>query len=121
MIRPIFAIAIVFLLTGCVSRTPQLQMLVSGPPGIGYTANYQVGDLSGAVKSATSGLGFDVFLDIPASDGHCEVIKDRPTDALSVVAAERHPTQRVNGFVPSGTRGIRFIRETGAWRFELLQ
>ena len=120
MIRSTLAICVLFLFTGCVSGPPQLELLVSGPPGVAYTANYEVGGLSGSFKSATSGRGFDAFLNIPAGDGHCEVIKDRPTDALSVVVAERNPTQRLNGFVPSGTRAIRFIRETGVWRLELL-
>ena len=120
MIRNAVAIWVLCLFTGCVCGPPQLELLVSGPPGVAYTANYEVGGLSGSFKSVTTGGGFDAFLNIPAGDGHCEVIKERSADALSVVVAERHPTRRLNGVGPSGTRAIRFVRETGVWRFELL-
>jgi hypothetical protein len=119
MTQRTLALVLLCFLTGCASRTPQLRMMVSGPPGVAYTCNYQIGNLSGSVKTATTGGGFDTFLEIPAGDGHCEVIKDRPADEISVVAAERHPTRRINGFVPAGTRAIRFIREASIWRFEL--
>ena len=120
MIRNLLPVSLLlFLLTACASRPHQIQMLVSGPPGVPFTANYQLGDLTGSVKTATSGTGFDAFLEIPAGDGHCEIIKDRLTDALSVTSSERSPTRRLNAFLPAGIRSVRFIRETGAWRFEL--
>ena len=123
MNRNLLAVCLIFLLTGCASGPTPITMLVSGPPGVPFTANYQFGDLSGSVKSATSGTGFDTFLEIPPGDGHCEIIKDRPADALSVTSwkTERSPTRRVNAFVPSGIRSVRFTRETGEWRFELQQ
>lgn len=93
--------------------------MVSGPPGVGFTGNYEFGSFTGAVKTVTSGSGFDVFLEIPPGDGHCDVVKDRPTDALSVVASEGK-SQKLNGFVPAGRTAIRFTREGGMWRHELL-
>jgi hypothetical protein len=119
MIRNLLPLSFLLLLTACASRPPQIRMLVSGPPGVPFTANYEFGGLAGSVKTATSGTGFDTFLEIPSGDGHCEILKDRPIDALSVTASERHPTRRVNAFVPSGIRSVRFLREAGAWRFEL--
>jgi hypothetical protein len=119
MMRKLLPVYLLFLLTGCASRTAQIRMLVSAPPGVPFTSNYQFGTYSGSVKTATSGTGFDTFLEIPVGDGHCEVLKDRPADALSIVASERHPTRRVNAFVPSGIRAVRFTREAGAWRCEL--
>jgi hypothetical protein len=116
MIRGLFAVLII-LTAGC-STSHQLRMMVSGPPGIPYTCDYQIGGLSGSVKSATSGGGFDTFLEIPAGDGHCQIVKGRPGDELSVIVSEGRG-KRLNGFVPAGKSTVRFSREAGQWKYQV--
>lgn len=121
MTRRVLPFFMLLFLAACAStsgRNRPIRMLASGPPGVVFTCHYEFGPFKGSVRTATSGGGFDTFLEMPAGDGYCEITKDRPTDELSIVASEGRG-RRFNGFVPSGSKSMRFIRESGVWRHEV--
>ncbi len=116
----LIAIVTTLLLTACTSLKGGkngIRVQLSGPPGTKFVCNYQLGALSGSVKSTIPSQGSGVVLDVPVEHGYVDVVKETPNVEVKVTIFEAS-RERFSMTMPPHQMQRRFTRNEGGWETE---